>query len=137
MRAGVDFASFSVGEPVYLWLLVAPILLLVLWVWQVARRRADTRRYRRERVLPTREVYALVGDLAFWLCLLAAVSLCIVALARPQARISLVRKTPAADIVLLQDGSASMYVTDVLPDRWQRSVRFLRAFAETLSWKGD
>ena len=42
-----------------------------------------------------------------------------------------------ADIVLLQDGSASMWVTDVRPDRWQRSVQFIRAFAEALSWKGD
>jgi len=30
-----------------------------------------------------------------------------------------------------------MYVTDVRPDRWRRSVQFLRTFAETLSWKGD
>jgi Ca-activated chloride channel family protein len=28
-------------------------------------------------------------------------------------------------------------VTDVRPDRWRRSVQFLRTFAETLSWKGD
>ena len=30
-----------------------------------------------------------------------------------------------------------MYVTDVKPDRWRRSIRFLRTFAEALSWKGD
>ena len=30
-----------------------------------------------------------------------------------------------------------MYVKDVKPDRWRRSVQFLRAFAEALSWKGD
>jgi Ca-activated chloride channel family protein len=30
-----------------------------------------------------------------------------------------------------------MYVTDVRPDRWRRSVQFLRTFAETLSWQGD
>ena len=30
-----------------------------------------------------------------------------------------------------------MYVDDVEPDRWQRSMMFLREFAETLSWKGD
>jgi Ca-activated chloride channel family protein len=40
-------------------------------------------------------------------------------------------------VVILQDASASMYVTDVRPDRWRRSVQFLRTFAETLSWKGD
>ena len=133
---GIDFSTFSFAEPLYLWLLVAPGILLVLWIWQVWRRRVAARRYVRERVLPVREHYTLVGDLAFWLCLLIAVSLCIVALARPQARISVVRKT-AADIVILQDGSASMYVRDVTPDRWQRSVQFVRTFAEAVSWKGD
>jgi Ca-activated chloride channel family protein len=137
MRAGIDFASFTFGDPVYLWLLVAPLLLLCLWVWQVARRRADMRRFRHKRVLPIREAFTPVGDLAFWIALVLAISLCVAALARPRARISLVRKSAAADIVLLQDGSASMYVTDVNPDRWQRCVRFLRTFAETLSWKGD
>src|SRR4029079_16821097 len=34
-------------------------------------------------------------------------------------------------------GSASMYVKDVDPDRWRRSIRFLRTFAGALSWKGD
>src|SRR5476651_669142 len=137
MRAGIDFASFTFGDPVYLWLLVAPLLLLCLWIWQVARRRADTRRYSHERVLPIREVFTPFGDLAFWIALVLAISLCIAALARPRARVSLLRTSAAADIVLLQDGSASMYVTDVSPDRWQRCVRFLRTFAETLSWKGD
>jgi Ca-activated chloride channel family protein len=65
-----------------------------------------------------------------------ATALCIVALARPQARVSSVRRA-SADVVILQDGSASMYVTDVRPDRWRRSVQFLRTFAETLSWQGD
>jgi len=30
-----------------------------------------------------------------------------------------------------------MYVKDVKPDRWRRSVQFLRVFADALSWKGD
>src|SRR5207244_11238714 len=76
------------------------------------------------------------GDLAFWLSLIAASSLCIIALARPQARVTIVRKA-GADIVILQDGSASMYVKDVKPDRWRRSIQFLRTFADALSWKGD
>ena len=58
------------------------------------------------------------------------------ALARPQALTSLVRRG-SADIVILQDASASMYVSDVRPDRWRRSVQFLRTFAESLSWQGD
>lgn len=133
---GIDFGTFRFDEPLYLWLLVAPGLLLVLWGWQVSRRRADALRFARGRVVPVREQYALTGDLAFWLCVLLAACLCIVALARPQARVSVVRRA-SADFVILQDGSSSMYVNDVTPDRWQRSVQFLKAFAEALSWRGD
>ena len=87
--------------------------------------------------MPVRERFTLAGDLAFWLCRSSSPSaLCIVALARPQARVTIVRKA-GADIVILQDGSASMYVKDVKPDRWRRSMQFLRAFADALSWKGD
>lgn len=133
---GIDFSTLHFDEPVYLWLLLAPALLAVVWARQVWRRRADTERYARERVLPRRERFSFTGDLAFWLCLLAAAALCIVALARPQARVRVVRRA-SADFVILQDGSSSMYVNDVPPDRWQRSVQFLKAFAEALSWRGD
>jgi Ca-activated chloride channel family protein len=136
MLRWIDFSTLSFAEPPYLWLLVAPAVLLVLWIWQVLRRRADAGRYRRERVLSVRERHVLLGDLAFWLALGIATTLCILALARPVARISVVRRA-SADIVLLQDGSASMSVRDVAPDRWRRSVQFLRAFGEALSWKGD
>ena len=52
MRPGIDFSTLSFGEPLYLWLLAVPGGLLVLWVWQVLRRRADERRLMRDRVLP-------------------------------------------------------------------------------------
>ena len=39
--------------------------------------------------------------------------------------------------MILQDASASMYVTDVQPDRWRRSIRFVRMLAESLRWQGD
>jgi Ca-activated chloride channel family protein len=133
----LDTNTFGFGEPVYLWLLVAPGLLLVLWVWQAWRRRAAARSYARDRVVPVRERFGLTGDLAFWLAVLLATALCILALARPRGRIAVVRSSASADVVLLQDGSASMYVNDVPPDRWRRSVRFIRTFAQTLSWKGD
>jgi hypothetical protein len=133
---GIDFNTLTFGSPLYLWLLAVPGVLVVLWIVQVARRRADTRRYLDGRVVPVPERYTLAGDLAFWLCLILAAGLCIVALARPQARVTIVRKA-GADIVILQDGSASMYVKDVKPDRWRRSVQFLRTFADALSWKGD
>jgi Ca-activated chloride channel family protein len=133
---GIDFKTLTFGEPLYLWLLAVPGLLLVLWIVQVLRRRSDTRRYVQERVVPVRERFTLTGDLAFWVSMILAASLCIVALARPQARVVIVRKS-GADIVMLLDGSASMYVKDVKPDRWRRSVQFLRVFADSLSWKGD
>jgi Ca-activated chloride channel homolog len=136
MLTGVDLGTLSFAEPLYLWLLPVPAMLFVLWLWQVWRRRLDALRCARERMLPIRERFTLAGDLAFWLCVIVAASLCIVALARPQARVSAVT-TGGADIVILQDGSASMWARDVTPDRWQRSVQFIRAFAEALSWKGD
>ena len=109
---------------------------MLLWIWQVLRRRSDTHHWLRERVVPIRERYGFIGDLAFWICAIVAAGLCIAALARPEARISIVR-TGSADIVLLQDGSASMYATDVRPDRWRRSMQFVRTFADALPWKGD
>ena len=111
-------------------------MLLVLWVVQVVRRRRDTRAFRAARLVPMVERYTFAGDLAFWFCLILASALSIVALSRPQARVTVVRKA-GADVVILQDGSASMYVKDVKPDRWRRSVQFLRTFADALSWKGD
>lgn len=135
MFTDVDLKNFGFAAPLYLWLLIVPAILLVLWVVQVLRRRGDLRRMQRYRSLPTRERHALLGDLGFWFCILIASSLCIVALAQPQARIFIDRT--GADIVVLQDASASMYVTDVLPSRWQRSQQFLRNFANTLSWKDD
>ena len=30
-----------------------------------------------------------------------------------------------------------MYVNDIAPDRWQRSIKFIRALAEAISWRGD
>jgi Ca-activated chloride channel homolog len=124
------------AQPIVLWLLVLPGALLLLWAWRLSRRRADIRRLRAQRTMPVRERFARLGDLAFWLCGIAASALAIVALAGPQARVSSIRRA-SVDIVILQDASASMYVSDLRPDRWRRSVVFLRNFAEALSWQGD
>jgi Ca-activated chloride channel family protein len=132
----IDLESFRFASPVYLWLLLIPAALMVVWGWRVVRRRANVRRLAAQRIVPVRQRFGPIGDLAFWACVLMASSLCIAAIARPQARLSSFRKA-SADIVILQDASASMYVSDVRPDRWRRSVQFLRTFAETLSWKGD
>ena len=136
MPLAIDLGTVSFGEPLYLWLLVVPAVLVVISIGQLLRRRAEARRLARERLRPVGERHPLLGDLAFWLALTLAAGLCIAALARPLARLSVMRRA-SADIVILQDGSASMHVTDVAPNRWRRSVQFLRAFGESLSWKGD
>ena len=112
----LDTSTLRFGEPAYLWLLAGSGVLLAVWVVRMIRRRRDVRRMRQGRILPLRERFSLFGDLAFWLSALIAASLVIVALARPQALTSLVRRG-SADIVILQDASASMYVSDVRPDR--------------------
>jgi Ca-activated chloride channel family protein len=137
MLPAVPPGAISFGEPVYLWLLVAPGVLLILWLTQLLRRRADARRWGRARLVPVRERFGLIGDLGFWLCLTLAISLCIMAVARPRARVFVAGRTGGADFVVLLDGSASMYVGDVNPDRWQRSIRFVREFADALSWEQD
>ena len=132
----IQLDTLRFGQPLYLWLLVAPALLLVLWCWRVIRRRIDARKYKAARLVPVNERFSSVGELAFWLALVAALTLTILALARPQGITSIVRSS-GADIVLLLDGSASMRVRDVGTDRWQRSMAWVRTLTETLSWNGD
>lgn len=123
-------------DPVYLWLLLLPAGLLAAWIWQLVRRRADARRYRERRTVPVPERHAFAGGLSFWLCVIASSALVTVALARPQALVSVVQSA-GVDFVVLQDGSTSMRVDDVAPDRWQRSMAWLRTFAEVLSWRHE
>ena len=136
MFSGVDTGTLSFGQPLYLWLLVLPGVLVVLGAWRVVRRRRDVRRSTAVRLSPVAQGHPLIGDLGFWACIVLAASACIVALARPQATTAVVRRA-GADFIILQDGSASMYARDVLPDRWRRSIKFLRTFAESLSWRGE
>ena len=121
-------------EPLFLWLLLLPSGLGLLWLWQLARRRRDARAARRGRTTPVPERFALAGGLSFWLCLLLAVGALTLALARPQALVPVTRSA-GADFIILQDGSASMRVSDVPPDRWQRSVAWIRTFTELLGWQ--
>jgi Ca-activated chloride channel family protein len=136
MERLIDLESLRFGEPLYLWLLCAPAVLFLLWCWQVVRRRMDTRRYRAARLVPVRERFAPVGELAFWLALIAALSLTILALSRPQGITAIVR-SPGVDLVLLMDGSTSMRVRDLGVTRWQRSMQWVRTLTKTLSWNGD
>jgi Ca-activated chloride channel family protein len=131
-----DLTTLRFGEPIALWLLVLPVVLLPLWAWQVVRRIGDRRRLLRHRTVPVRERFARVGGLLYWLCLILATMSATIALAEPRALVSMVRRS-GIDIVILQDGSASMRVTDVAGDRWQRSIRFLWTLAEALRWKED
>jgi Ca-activated chloride channel family protein len=132
-----DPASLSFGAPAYLWLLVVPAALLMLWTWRTARRLAELGRLRCRRVSPIRERWSLFGDLPLWLLVAIACAGLILALARPRAvapglgRIGL-------DVVVLQDGSASMSVADVPGGtRWSRSTEFLRRFGDALRWDDD
>ncbi len=136
MLSGFNLATVRFGEPQYLWLLALPALFLTVWFRQVSRRRQEVRRFVQHRRLPVRQRFAPLGGLAFWLCVILATSLTLLALAQPQAMVSSIRKA-GVDLIILQDGSASMYVEDVKPDRWQRSMKFLRVLAETLQWNND
>ena len=135
------------GAPQWLWLLAAPAAFLVAWVWRFSRRLADLKRLRAHRSVPVQERFAVGGDLWFWLFLILSVSSLATALAQPRA-VTTVLNRAGLDIVVLQDGSASMHVTDVAavgrpdnapaaPTRWQRSMDFLRLLGDSLSWSGD
>ncbi|MGQ0736300.1 MAG: vWA domain-containing protein [Acidobacteriota bacterium] len=140
--------ALSFAAPQYLALLAAPAILLALWVWRVLRRRSEIRRLRRVRLVPLNERFRLVGDLSFWFWQVVALALLIAAVARPVAPASVPRRG-GVDLVVLQDASASMRVTDVarntadgaglkpVRDRWQRSMRFLRELGDALSWQED
>jgi Ca-activated chloride channel family protein len=132
----VDLRTVRFEEPQYLWLLLVPSALLMLWVWQAARRHGDARRFVARRMLPLRERFQRFGSLLFWLCLIAASFSTLLALTRPYARVSL-RRTAGIDLVVLQDGSTSMRVGDVVGSRWQRSLQFLRQLGESISWGND
>ena len=122
------------AEPLFLWLLLLPAGLALLWVWELRRRRRDVHRALRERTTPVQERFAFAGGLSFWLCLLLALTALVLSLSRPQVLAS-VTQNAGADFIILQDGSTSMRVNDVAPNRWQRSVSWIRLFSELLSWQ--
>ncbi len=127
------------GAPQYLPLLVVPGLLLLLWLRQAWQRRRDVAALRRRRLMPVRERIPYLGELLFWLCLLLALGLTITAVARPQTTSSIIR-TAGVDLIVLQDGSASMHVGDVGGrgnNRWMRAMGFLRMLGESLRWEDD
>lgn len=133
---GLDLDSVLFGDPIYVWLLIIPAALLPLCAWRAVSRRRDARRFTRDRQVPIAERMGWLGTWPFWLCIVGALALTLLATARPQAAVARVR-TAGIDLIVLQDGSASMHVRDVGPNRWQRSMRFLRVLAQSLRWKDD
>lgn len=125
-------------EPDYLWLLLAPALLLTLCVWRVIRRRRDVNQLITRRTVPARQRFGVAGDLPFWMAVVVATAGLIIAVARPAASSQTLRRA-GVDVVILQDASASMHVVDAAGgiDRWQRSMRFLRRLGDALSWRDD
>jgi Ca-activated chloride channel family protein len=129
-------------------LLVASALLLLLWIWRFSQRQRDRHRLATAQTVlgasPARRRLPIFGDLLAWLFVILALASIILALARPLVVTSSVR-TAGVDLVILQDGSASMRVQDVRMasagsapvDRWQRSMQFLRIVGESLRWEGD
>jgi Ca-activated chloride channel homolog len=128
--------AIAFGAPQFLWLLAAPVGLLLAWLWRFWRRRSDLRRLRRQRSLPIRERFAIGGELWSWLFFILALASLAVALARPRGVTTVVNRA-GVDIVILQDGSASMHVKDVIGNRWERSMTFLRLLGDSLSWNDD
>lgn len=128
--------SLQFQDPVLLWFLLAPAILVPFWVRQLVVRRREIQRLTRTRQLPVRVRYSRLGDGPFWLASILAVSLLVMALARPSVVTSVVRRS-GIDVVVLLDGSASMHVNDVEGNRWQRSMKFLRVLGDSMSWDSD
>ncbi len=136
MIGDLDIGKVVFGAPQFLWLLLVPAALFMLWVWRLGRRVVDVRRLRARRTVPVRERFGVAGDLPLWLLLILASACLIVALARPRGPSTPLGRA-GVDIVILQDGSASMQVSDVGATRWQRSMQFLRVLGDALSWNDD
>ena len=148
--------TINFGAPQFLWLLAAPGLFLLAWLWRFSRRIIDLRRLKDRRSVPIRERYAIGGDLWFWFFLILSCASLAIALARPRGVTTVVNRA-GIDIVVLQDGSASMHVKDASAfaransgelrrdnaspatsaTRWQRSMDFLRLLGDSLSWNDD
>jgi len=139
----LDVSKVVFGAPQFLWLLLVPAVVFVAWTWRLFRRMADVRRLRDRRTVPLRERFSAGGDLPLWLLLILASACLILALARPRGPSTLLGRS-GVDIVILQDGSASMQVDDAgrtltgrPGTRWQRSMSFLRVLGDSLSWNDD
>lgn len=124
------------GAPAALWLLVIPAAVAALWIWRAYRRWIDVRVLASRRLLPEGERHGVAGALAAWVFLVAAAGCAIAAVALPRG-VATTMARAGVDVVVLQDGSASMHVKDVAGNRWQRSMVWIRALGDALSWQDD
>ena len=62
------------GAPGFLPLLAVPAGLLILWIWQLWKRRTDVRAFMNRRQVPVHERVPFFGELLFWFCLILAAS---------------------------------------------------------------
>src|SRR3989338_4953081 len=117
----MDVENLSFLQPAYLKLLFILAILSVIWLWRLMARRANINKCLRERTVPVGEKYLFAGKLAFWSFLILALGFSILALSRPRSIVTVSGYT-SVDLVFILDGSASMKVRDLKPDRWQRSM---------------
>lgn len=123
-------------QPDLLWFMLAPAVFLLFWARLFRKRIKIVGLYENNRIIPVKEKFLLFGKLAGWALLILVMTLGLLALSRPQARISIINEQ-SVDLVLIVDGSASFRVKDIAPDRWQRSMQWIGNLIKNLSWKGD
>lgn len=123
-------------QPDLLWFMIVPATFLLIWARLFWKRIKTVGLYENNRIVPVKEKFLLFGKLAGWALLILVMTLGLLALSRPQARISITNEQ-SVDLVLIMDGSASFRVKDVTPDRWQRSTRWIGNLIKNMSWRGD
>ena len=115
--------------PEALWLLILVPILTALYVWVLRRRKRAVVRYANLAL-----VKAAMGHSAGWrrhvppALMLIAIAVLIVAVARPQAVVTLA--SSRATVILAMDVSGSMQATDVLPSRIEASQAAAKKFIE-------
>ncbi len=132
----MEIWGWHFSEPLYLWFLFLPALFFLVWLARWVQRKKEVRTFLASRSVPLKEKFTFFGPWLFWLFLTGSMFPTILALARPQKLISIVQ-SGTVDLVIIQDGSASIWTKDVFPSRWERSVMWMNTLVETLSWSGD
>lgn len=132
----MEIGGWHFSEPLYLWFLFLPSLFMVGWGGRLFQRRKEVHRFLNLRTVPLREKFSFFGPWLFWFFLTGALAGTVLTLARPQKLLSVIQ-TGGVDLVIIQDGSASIWTKDVYPSRWERSVRWMNTLVEVLEWNGD